>query len=150
MTKKSYLSLIFLLSVTYCFSQNLQKDTTAIRQVLTGFFEVFTNPDMKHFDNNCVPNFELYDMGEIWNREMVADYVKNVQSKPKDWTRTNRFEFIKFNFRKKIAWVSYHNYAVINNSKTNTTRNIHWLESMILEKMKGRWVLVQMHSTLVN
>jgi hypothetical protein len=24
------------------------------------------------------------------------------------------------------------------------------LESMILEKIKGRWVLVQMHSTLVN
>lgn len=150
MTKKSCLSIFFLLSLSAGFSQNLQKDSSAIRQVLTDFFEVFTNPDMKHFDNNCVPNFELYDMGEIWNRETIAKYVENVQSKPKDWTRTNRFEFIKFNFRKNIAWVSYHNYAVINNSKTNTTRNIHWLESMILEKIKGRWVLVQMHSTLVK
>jgi hypothetical protein len=150
MTKKSILSFILFLSLNCAFSQNLAKDTVEIRRVLTDFFEVFSNPDMKYFDNNCVPGFELYDMGEIWNRDSVALYVKNIQSKPKDWTRTNRFEFIKFNFRKNIAWVSYHNYATIVNSKKNTTRQIHWLESMILEKIKGRWVLVQMHSTLVK
>jgi hypothetical protein len=89
-------------------------------------------------------------MGEIWNRDSIAQFVKNVNSKPRTWTRTNRFEFIQFNFRKKIAWVSYHNYATIVNSKSKNTDTIHWLESIILEKIKGRWVLVQMHSTLVH
>jgi hypothetical protein len=150
MKKTSVLFFLFICIVAQGYAQNLAKDTVEIRQVLTDFFEVFTHPDMKHFDRNCVPAFELYDMGEIWNVDTIRNYVKKAQSEPQDWQRTNHFDFIKFNFRGKIAWVSYHNYAQFTNSKTNKTQNVHWLESIILEKIKGRWWLVQMHSTRVK
>jgi hypothetical protein len=150
MKKISILFLLFTVISLNGFSQNLAKDTVEIRRVLTDFFEVFTNPDMKHFDRNCVPNFELYDVGEIWNVDTIRNYVKKAQSQPKEWIRTNRFDFIKFNFKGKIAWVSYHNYAHLTNAKTDKIVNIHWLESIILEKIKGKWWLVQMHSTRVK
>jgi hypothetical protein len=150
MKKASIIILLFTVISLNGFSQNVAKDTVEIRRVLTDFFEVFTNPDMKHFDRNCVPTFELYDVGEIWNVDTIRNYVKTAQSQPKEWLRTNRFDFIKFNFREKIAWVSYHNYAHLTNAKSNKIVDIHWLESIILEKIKGKWWLVQMHSTRIK
>jgi SnoaL-like domain len=141
---------LFLLISFGSFSQNMAHDTVEIRKVLTDFFEVFTNPDMKYFDRNCVPTFELYEVGEVWNKENIKNYVEKAQSNPKTWVRTNEFRFIKFNIRKKVAWASYHNIATITNLKDNAKREINWLESIILEKINGKWLLVQMHSTRKN
>jgi hypothetical protein len=141
------ITLLFLLVTANGFSQNMAKDTLEIRRVLTDFFEVFTNPDMKYFDRNCIPEFELYEVGEVWNIDNIKNYVKKEQSSPKNWERINEFKFIKFNIRKNIAWASYHNTAYITNLTDNSKREINWLESIILEKIKGKWLLVQLHST---
>lgn len=138
---------LFLLLTANVFSQNIAKDTLEIKKVLADFFEVFTNPDMKYFDRNCIPEFELYEVGEVWNIDNIKNYVKKAQSTPKNWERTNKFKFIKFNIRKDIAWASYHNTAYISNLTDNSKREINWLESIILEKIKNKWFLVQMHST---
>ncbi|WP_310555977.1 hypothetical protein [Flavobacterium sp.] len=144
------ITLLFLLLTINSFSQNRAKDTLEIKKTLTDFFEVFTNPDMKYFDRNCVPTFELYEVGEVWNIDNIKGYVKKVQSSPKNWERTNKFKFIKFNFRKNLAWASYHNTAYITNLTDNSKREIKWLESIVLEKIKNKWLLVQMHSTRIK
>jgi hypothetical protein len=141
------ITFLFLLLSTNVFSQNSAKDTLEIKKVVTDFFEVFTNPDMKYFDRNCISAFELYEVGEVWNIDNIRNYVKEAQSKPKNWERKNEFKFIKFNIRKNIAWASYHNTAHITNLTDNSKIEINWLESIILEKIKGKWLLVQMHST---
>jgi SnoaL-like domain len=146
--------LIFILALltfqSNAFSQTISKDSMAIRQVLTDFFEVFTNPDMKHFDNNCAKTFELLEDGEVWRRAEINNYVQSVLSKPKKWQRTNAFDFISLNIKKDFAWVNYKNTATIKNTDTQAISEVKWLESIILEKRKGKWYLLQMHSTPIK
>jgi hypothetical protein len=130
-------------------AQSVAKDSSAIKAVLTDFFEVFTNPDMKYFDNNCDPTFELLEHGEVWRRPEIKKYVDGELSQPKSYIRTNQFNFIKVNVHKKFAWVDYWNTATITVLKDNSKQQLKWLESIILEKRKGKWVLLQMHSTRV-
>jgi hypothetical protein len=92
-------------------AQRFEKDSTAIRNVLTDFFEVFTNPDIKYFDKNCDQNFELLEHGEVWRRPEIKAYVDQALSEPKSYIRTNSFDFIKVNIHKNFAWVDYWNTA---------------------------------------
>ncbi|TAE91073.1 MAG: hypothetical protein EAZ80_13015 [Runella slithyformis] len=145
--KKLIFILVLLTFQSNAFSQTFSKDSVVIRQVLADFFEVFTNPDMKHFDNNCVKTFELLENGEIWRRAEINNYVQGVLSKPKKWQRTNAFDFVSLNIKKNFAWVNYKNTATIKNTDTQAISEIKWLESIILEKQNGKWYLLQMHST---
>jgi ketosteroid isomerase-like protein len=134
-----------------CFSQKQTQDSLAIRAILVDFFEVFTNPDMKHYDRNCAAEFSLLENGEVWARPEIEKYVNNVLSKPKEWTRTNEFNFLQFNIKGNFAWVNYKNTATIKgNSATAQERKMNWLESIILEKQNGKWKLLQMHSTVAK
>jgi hypothetical protein len=71
-----------------------------------------------------------------------------MNAKPLTFERTNQFDFIKVKFYKNIAWVNYHNTAIIRSLQDNSIKKREWLESIILEKVKGRWVLQQMHSSV--
>lgn len=129
-------------------AQNVEKETAAIKGVLTDFFETFTHQDMKYFDRNCSPDFQLLEVGEVWERKEIQAYVDKVTAKPLTFERTNQFDFIKVKFYKNIAWVSYHNTATIRSLQDNSIKKREWLESIILEKVKGKWVLQQMHSSV--
>jgi hypothetical protein len=129
-------------------AQNAEKETADIKAVLTDFFETFTHPDMKYFDRNCSPDFQLLEVGEVWERKKIQAYVDRMNAKPLTFERTNQFDFIKVKFYKNIAWVNYHNTATIRSLADNSIKKREWLESIILEKVKGRWVLQQMHSSV--
>jgi ketosteroid isomerase-like protein len=135
---------IFLFSLSSK-AQKVEKETAAIKAVLTDFFETFTHPDMKYFDRNCSPDFQLLEVGEVWERKEIQAYVNRMTA---TFERTNQFDFIKVKFYKNIAWVSYYNTATIRSLEDNSIKKREWLESIILEKVKGRWVLQQMHSSV--
>ena len=128
--------------------QNIEKETAAIKAVLTDFFETFTHPDMKYFDRNCSPDFQLLEVGEVWERKEIQAYVDKMTAKPLPFERTNQFDFIKVKIYENIAWVNYHNTATIISLQDNSIKKREWLESIILEKVKDKWVLQQMHSSM--
>lgn len=138
----------FLLQTTISKAQNVEKETAAIKAVLTDFFETFTHPDMKYFDRNCSSDFQLLEVGEVWERKEIQAYVDKMNAKPLTFERTNQFDFIKVKFYKNIAFVNYHNTATIRSLQDNSIKKREWIESIILEKVKGRWVLQQMHSSV--
>jgi hypothetical protein len=138
----------FLIQTTISKAQNIEKETAAIKGVLTDFFETFTHPDMKYFDRNCNSDFQLLEVGEVWERKEIQAYVDKMNAKPLTFERTNQFDFIKVKFYKNIAFVNYHNTATIRSLQDNSIKKREWLESIILEKVKGRWVLQQMHSSV--
>jgi hypothetical protein len=143
------IALLIICHTDYTFAQSVQKDSSAIKETLTDFFEVFTNPDMKFFDKNCDAAFELLEHGEVWRRPEIKAYVDRQNSQEKTYKRTNQFDFIKINVHKNFAWVNYWNTAQITSLKENKSQTLRWLESIILEKRKGKWILLQMHSTRV-
>jgi hypothetical protein len=138
----------FLIQTTISKAQNIEKETAAIKAVLTDFFETFTHPDMKYFDRNCSSDFQLLEVGEVWERKEIQSYVDKMNARPLTFERTNQFDFIKVKFYKNIAFVNYHNTASIRSLQDNSIKKREWLESIILEKVKGRWVLQQMHSSV--
>ncbi|CAN1495822.1 Domain of unknown function DUF4440 [Spirosomataceae bacterium] len=138
----------FLIQTTISKAQNIEKETAAIKAVLTDFFETFTHPDMKYFDRNCSSDFQLLEVGEVWERKEIQSYVDKMNARPLTFERTNQFDFIKVKFYKNIAFVNYHNTATIRSLQDNSIKKREWLESIILEKVKGRWVLQQMHSSV--
>jgi hypothetical protein len=129
-------------------AQSKEKETAAIKAVLIDFFETFTHPDIKYFDRNCSSDFQLLEVGEVWERKEIQAYVDKMTAKPLTFERTNQFDFIKVKFYKNIAWVNYHNTATIRSLEDNSIKKREWLESIILEKVKGKWVLQQMHSSI--
>jgi hypothetical protein len=142
-----FILLIFLVNLSSK-AQDIEKETAAIKAVLTDFFETFTHPDMKYFDRNCSPDFQLLEVGEVWERKEIQAYVDRMTSKPLPFERTNQFDFILVKIHKDFAWVNYHNTATIRTLSDNSVKKREWLESIILKKEKGKWVLQQMHSTL--
>ncbi len=141
---KSYITLFcFIISI----SANAQKsDTTVFRNVLTDFFGVFTEYDMKYLERTTTPEFELYDVGEVWN----TDSVRVILAKgKKPFKRENKFDFLKYNIRKNVAWVSYWNTATFHRPD-GTNMKIRWLESAIFERRNGKWLIAQLHSTRVK
>lgn len=149
MKKLLMLVVLFVLNKT-AFSQAISADSLAIRATLTNFFEVFTNPDMKHYNENCTSAFQLLENGEVWQKKEIENYVNSALSKPKVNIRTNKFDFISLNIRGDIAWLNYHNTATLTNIEKNTVREIRWLESAVFEKQNSRWFISQLHSTVVG
>ena len=142
--------LLLFLSLAICkvtYAQNVEKETAEIKAVLTDFFEVFTHPDMKYFDRNCSTDFQLLEHGEVWTRKEIKEFVDKMTSKPMQFERSNSFDFTQVNFRGRMAWVNYHNTATIKSLSDGSVKKLQWLESIILEKINGKWVLHQMHST---
>jgi hypothetical protein len=121
-------------------------DSTQIRAIVDEFFQVFSQHDMKYVDRTCTPDFELYDVGLVWNVDSVRTYVSKY---PKPYNRENKFRFLQFNFRKNVAWASYWNTGIFH-QPDGKQQSVRWLESVILERRKGKWWLVQMHSTRVR
>lgn len=132
------------------FAQNLTKDTVAIKQVITDFFELFSQNDIKYMEQNCTPDFGLYEVGKLWTTDTLRNFIAKRKAHTSNWVRANEFRFIKFTVKKDIAWVGYYNTARLTNATNNEKRTIRWLESAILVKEKRRWWLTQMHSTPIN
>jgi ketosteroid isomerase-like protein len=138
--KRLVLLILFLISVS-SFAQ--KADSTQLKAVIEDFFGVFSEYDIKYLERTTTPEFELYDVGEVWNADSVRVILKKGK---KPFKRENKFDFLKFNIRKNVAWVSYWNTATIHRAD-GTKFNIRWLESAIFEKRKGRWLIAQLHST---
>ena len=132
------------------FSQNLAKDTTELKNVIADFFELFVQDDIQYFEKNCTPEFELYEVGKVWNADTLRNLINKRQAQKRIWVRTNEFKYIKINVKKDIAWVSYFNTAYLTNATTNEKRTVRWLESAILIRKNKRWLLTQMHSTSIK
>lgn len=144
------LILCFIGSYSGANSQNIEKDTTAIKGVIIDFFELFSQDDLKYLERNCTPDFELYEVGTRWTNDTLINLINKRKAQKKTWERTNEFNFISFKVQKNIAWVGYYNTAHLTNITSPQKRKVKWLESAILVKKKRKWWLVQMHSTALN
>lgn len=148
--KKSILFPVLFFVSSIGFSQNLAKDTTELKNVIADFFELFVQDDIRYFERNCTPEFELYEVGKVWNADTLRNLINKRQAQKRIWVRTNEFKYIKINVKRDIAWVSYFNTAYLTNATTNEKRTVRWLESAILIRKNKRWLLTQMHSTSIK
>ena len=104
------------------------------------FFLAISEVNHKKMKANVTKNFVLLEHGEIWSINDLINVVK-----PSDYARDNYFSIINMKDHGNIVTVNYWNKANFHNPNYN--EDVIWLESVIIEKTKGVWLLSQMHST---
>ncbi|WP_444922412.1 nuclear transport factor 2 family protein [Microbulbifer sp. CnH-101-G] len=103
-------------------------------------FAAMSKFDHQAMRSTVTDSFILLEHGEIWT---IEDLVKVV--KPSGYTRTNYFSIINYEQQGNLLTVNYWNKA--NFTQKNNSEEVIWLESAVLAKVDGNWLLTQMHST---
>ena len=94
---------------------------------------------------SAATDFHLLEDGEVWDMRQLVDAVSR---KPADVARRNFFAPVRTVINGDRAWVSYWNKAVFE-SKDGQDVYI-WLESAVLARKDGCWLIEMLHSTKLH
>lgn len=133
---KHILALILLV----IFSASTQAKDNTIFSPVSDLFLAVSNFDHEKMRAAVDDSFLLLEHGEVWT---IDDFVNVV--KPADYLRTNYFSVINSRVEGDVAFINYWNKANFRN--TEKSADIYWLESVVVSKVGGKWLLSQMHST---
>lgn len=126
------------------------KEETAIKQLIVDTFQdLLSDYDSTKIDKHCTKDFLLLEHGEVWNNDTVRYYITQALMNENRATRTNQFEFIKFEKSGDMIWVAYDNWATWTKDDA-IVRKMHWLESAVAVKDGKNWKLKMMHSTRIE
>lgn len=103
-------------------------------------FAAISNVKHQEMRATVTDSFVLLEDGEVWTIEDLISVVS-----PSEYTRTNSFSIINIETMNDIALVNYWNKANFDNKKSS--EDVIWLESAVMKKVNGIWLLMQMHST---
>ncbi len=131
--------LITVLSVCLVTQAQANKEGNAFKAV-DKFFLAISEVNHKDMKSLVTKKFVLLEHGEVWS---IKDLIKVVNEN--DYVRDNYFSIINMKDHGSIVTVNYWNKATFSNDNYN--ESVIWLESVIVEKKKGKWRLSQMHST---
>ena len=104
------------------------------------FFLAISEVNHDDMKSTVTNEFVLLEHGEVWS---INDLIKVVN--PTDYVRDNYFSIINMKDYGDIVTVNYWNKANFHNPNYN--EKVIWLESAVIEKVNGVWLLSQMHST---
>jgi hypothetical protein len=108
-------------------------------------FTAALTDDFAKFDSVVAPGFYMYDGGARFNGDSILNLIKaqHAAGKRYEWNVTEPDVHIDGN----TAWIAYVNKGKITDA--SGTVDQMWLESTVLQKQKGEWKIVFMHSTRV-
>ncbi|GAB2885205.1 nuclear transport factor 2 family protein [Microbulbifer echini] len=133
---RALITLLLLLATT---SSYAEKRPEAFRTI-DKLFAAMSKFDHQKMRSTVTDSFILLEHGEIWT---IDDLVKVV--KPSGYTRTNYFSIINYEQQGDLLTINYWNKA--NFTQKGASEEVIWLESAVLAKVEGDWLLAQMHST---
>lgn len=138
--------LLALILIVFC--QNVLADTNnaiaknAFKPV-EELFEAMSAIDHAGMKAAVTTDFILLEHGEVWNIDGLIDVVN-----PSEYKRTNYFSVVNTHHQNDVVWINYWNKANFSNGVNSN--DVVWLESVVVVKQNGKWVLSQMHSTRLN
>jgi hypothetical protein len=117
--------------------------------VMESFDEIWSKLNSKNIEKYYTKDFLLFENGEVWNNDTIANYLdKALLDKPNP-TRINTIEIIDTKVTNKTAWVAYHNYATFS-IDGKIVFKAHWLESATAILTDKGWKLDMLHSTRIK
>ncbi|MHA7131415.1 DUF4440 domain-containing protein [Algoriphagus namhaensis] len=146
---KNTFFVLFLLSFISTVAAQQTEEQKVEALIQNSFDDIFSNFDAEKLQDYYTDDFILLEQGELWDMEMVKQYVKSNANRPEKSVRVNRFDFIKTHVSEDRAWTSYWNYAEITRSD-GTVVPLKWLESATAVKTSEGWRLDMLHSTRLN
>lgn len=140
-----FFALVFLPNIGVARGQ--QASTTSEQEKIVAtvgtIFTAALTDDFAKFDSVVAPGFYMYDGGARFNGDSIVNLIKaqHAAGKRFEWNITEPDVHIEGN----TAWIAYVNKGKI--SDASGTVDQRWLESAVLQKQKGEWKIVFMHST---
>ena len=133
------LVLVTILSFCLVFQAQAKKSGNAFKAI-DKLFLAISEVNHKAMKAQVTKSFVLLEHGLVWS---IDDLINEIN--PTDFARDNYFSIINMKVHGNLVTVNYWNKANFNNQNHN--EDIIWLESAIIEKVKGTWLISQIHST---
>ena len=147
MKKITLLLVSFLFSTLLMAQQPLTNNQQEVQQTVIKFFDALSTRDSVSLKNYSTADITLYEYGQVWTIDtLILKAITLNQSA--DFKRTNSFEFINTNVDKTTAWVTYRLQSIV--TKDGKLSTVQWLETVVLVKVKRKWKVKHLHSTLLK
>ena len=149
---KKYFQLLLLLFITTSAAGQTAKEENEAHikdLIIDSFQEIFSDLDPEGLENHCTEDFLLLETGEVWDMEMMRDYLARAKGQKNRSERINSFDFVKIRIEGDMAWVAYFNNARFKKGD-EIVREMNWLESATAILTEEGWKLEMLHSTLVE
>jgi hypothetical protein len=149
---KKALPFLFMLLLTVSAAAQTSTKSTEERikaLIVDSFQDIFSNLDPGTLDIYYTHDFLLLENGEVWDINMIKDYMNKAAQQQNQPERINSFEFVEIKIEGNIAWTAYHNKASFEKDG-NVLGEMNWLESATAIKTEEGWKLQMLHSTVVQ
>ena len=127
--------------------QQLTKDQQEVNQTVINFFEALSNRNSADLKDNCTVDILLFENGSIWNADTLILKAITLNTAT-DFKRINTFDFINTTVADNTAWVTYNLHSEITRNGKQST--VQWMETVIVIKVKQKWKIRVLHSTLIR
>ena len=127
--------------------QQLTKDQQEVNQTVINFFEAISNRNSADLKDNCTVDILLFENGSIWNADTLILKAITLNTAT-DFKRINTFDFINTTVADNTAWVTYNLHSEITRNGKQST--VQWMETVIVIKVKQKWKIRVLHSTLIK
>ena len=139
---------IILLPVSLHAQRSTEVDLRNVKAAVTGMFDGLAELNAEKIRTHVTDDFLLLENGEIWNMDTVTVYLERSVKRYKEFKRTNRFDFFRWDIHGNTAWISFYNQADI--LADGVPRKVRWLESAVLVRSGQQWKIQLFHSTVLK
>ncbi len=143
----SLLILVLSLSRVVQAQQSLTRGQQAVQKTVIDFFEALSNRDSLNLKNYCTADILLVEYGQVWNLDTLIRKAIRTNT-ASDFKRINTLDFITSSVENKTAWTTYNLQSEIIREGKKISR--HWLETVVAVKVKKKWKIGVLHSTLIK
>lgn len=143
----SLLILVLSLSRVVQAQQSLTRGQQAVQKTVIDFFEALSNRDSLNLKNYCTADILLVEYGQVWNLDTLIRKAIRTNT-ASDFKRINTLDFITSSVENKTAWTTYNLHSEIIREGKKISR--HWLETVVAVKVKNKWKIRVLHSTLIK
>jgi ketosteroid isomerase-like protein len=120
-------------------------DAAAVRQAIIDNYALYSGTDFEKYRATLAPDYVLLEHGELMS---AADDEKSMKTRPPGFRRADAFDFKSVTIEGTLAYAVYFLTSDIADDKRQIQRR--WLESAILRRDNGRWLLALLHSTRIE
>jgi ketosteroid isomerase-like protein len=114
-------------------------------EVVRSMFAALAAEDIPKLRAVIAPDFYAFEAGGRVTGDALIDLMKKAHAGGKVYTWTVNEPEVRIGA--DMAWITYVNRGSIKDA--TETKNVTWLESMVLRKEEGKWRIQFLHSTRV-
>ncbi len=137
--------MISTIGMTAADSGALSADQAQVTQAIRAFYAAATADDRAKLNAVTAADFYAFDAGGRFTRDALMDLIKAAHAAGKVYVWTVNEPEVHISG--DMAWITYVNRGSIKDA--SGTKDVTWLESAVLQKEKGSWLIRFFHSTRV-